>query len=54
MVFENYLTDGDGISTAADNNMTVFSHKELPKARANAEKQAALLDEVTKEFLKRV
>ena len=54
MVFENYLTDGDGISTAADNNMTVFSHKELPKARANAEKQAALLDEITKEFLKKV
>ncbi len=54
MVFDNYVTDGDGISTAADNNMTVFSFKELPKAKANAEKQASLLTEVTKEFLKKV
>ncbi|MEK8016103.1 MAG: AAA family ATPase, partial [Candidatus Parabeggiatoa sp.] len=54
MVFEDYVTDGDGISTAADNNMTVFSYKDLPKAIANAEKQASLLDKVTQEFLKRV
>jgi chromosome partitioning protein len=55
MVFENYVTDGDGISTAANNNMTVFSYDNLPRrAKANAKKQASLLDEVTKEFLKRV
>lgn len=54
MVFDNYVTDGDGISTAADNNMTVFSYKDFPKAKANAEKQASLLDAVTKEFLKKV
>jgi len=54
MVFENYITDGDGISTAADNNMTVFSHKDLPKANANAEKQATLIDNVVLEFLSRL
>ena len=54
MIFENYITDGDGISTAADNNMTVFSYSDLPKARTNAEKQASLLDEVTKEFIAKV
>lgn len=51
MVFDNYVTDGDGISTAAENNMTVFGFKDLPKANANAEKQAGLLDAVTHELL---
>lgn len=54
MVLEHYVTDGDGISTAADNNMTVFSYNALPKARKNAEKQAAQLDQVAVEFLSRV
>jgi len=54
MVFDNYVTDGDGISTAADNNMTVFSFSDFPKAKANAEKQASLLTEVTKEFLNKI
>jgi chromosome partitioning protein len=51
MVFENYITDGDGISTASENNMTVFGFKDLPRANANAEKQATLIDNVTTEFL---
>lgn len=54
MVFGNYVTDGDGISTAAENNMTVFGYRDLPKANANAEKQAGLLDKVTKELLCRL
>lgn len=54
MVFEDYITDGDGISTAADNNMTVFSFADLPKANANAEKQATLIDKVVEEFLSRL
>jgi chromosome partitioning protein len=54
MVFENYITDGDGISTAAENNMTAFSYKELPKSNANAEKQADLIDNVVQEFLNRL
>ncbi|WP_238541330.1 ParA family protein [Burkholderia gladioli] len=35
MIFQNYVTDGDGISTAADNTMTVYSHDHFPKAKAN-------------------
>ncbi|MBO9783702.1 AAA family ATPase [Xanthomonas phaseoli pv. manihotis] len=54
LVFENYITDGDGISTAADNNMTVYSYQDFPKSKANAEKQADSLQRVTKEFIARV
>lgn len=54
MVFEPYITLGDGISRAADNNLTVFSFKDIPEARANAQKQATLLDAVTNEFLSRI
>jgi len=54
MVFSNYVTDGDGISTAADNNMTVFSYKEFSKSKSNAHKQASLLDNVTNEFVSRI
>jgi len=54
LVFDNYVTDGDGISTAADNNMTVYSHEHFPKSQTNGEKQAKLLEEVVKEFIVRV
>lgn len=54
MVFDNYVTDGDGISTAADNNMTVYSYDHFPKSKANGEKQAAALERVTQEFIARV
>lgn len=54
LVFTNYVTDGDGISTAADNNMTVYSYDHFPKAKANGKKQAEALERVTAEFISRV
>ena len=54
LVFENYVTDGDGISTAADNNMTVYSYDHFPKAKANGQKQSEALERVTAEFISRV
>lgn len=54
MIFQEYVTDGDGISTAAENNLTVFSHQYLPKANANAEKQAGLIEDVVRQFLNRL
>lgn len=54
MVFDNYVTDGDGISTAADNTMTVYSYDSFPKAKANGEKQADALQRVSQEFIARV
>ncbi|ASL44692.1 Sporulation initiation inhibitor protein Soj [Burkholderia sp. AD24] len=54
MVFDNYVTDGDGISTAADNTMTVYSYDDFPKAKANGEKQAKALQKVTEEFVSKV
>ncbi|POD72341.1 chromosome partitioning protein [Pseudomonas syringae group genomosp. 3] len=54
LVFANYVTDGDGISTAADNTMTVYSYDHFPKAKANGKKQADALERVTAEFISRV
>ncbi|MCE9850646.1 ParA family protein [Shewanella chilikensis] len=54
MVFESYVTDGDGIAVAADNNLTVFSYDSLPKSKGNAEKQASYLDDVVGELLTKV
>ena len=51
MVFDNYITDGDGIAVAADNNMTVYSYDDLPKSQSNAKKQAGYLDNVVDELL---
>ena len=54
MVFKNYVTGGDGISVAADNNMTVFSFKDFPKAKQNAKKQAGQLEKIAVELLDRI
>lgn len=51
MVFENYITDGDGIAVAAENNMAVYSFDSLPKSKKNAEKQSIYLDAVVDELL---
>lgn len=53
-VFENYITDGDGISAAAQMNLPVFAYKDLPRANKNAEKQANYMRNVVTEFLKRI
>lgn len=54
MVFENYVTDGDGISVASENNLTVFSHSSLPRSKPNAEKQSQYLTKVIKELYEKL
>lgn len=54
MVFDAYVTDGDGIAVAADNNMTVYSFDSLPKSKSNAEKQSGCLDAVVDELLTKI
>ena len=53
-VFDNYVTDGDGISAAAQMNIPVFAYSDLPRAHSNAEKQARYLENVVDEFATRV
>ncbi|HHF2883330.1 TPA: ParA family protein [Vibrio diabolicus] len=54
LVFDAYVTDGDGIAVAANNNMTVYSFDYLPKSKQNAEKQAEYLNEVVDELLAKI
>lgn len=54
MAFDNYVTHGDGISVAAENNLTVYSHNSLPKSRQNAEKQSIYLRRVANELQARL
>lgn len=53
-VFENYVTDGDGMSAAAQMNLPVFAFSDLPRSQQNAEKQAIYLGRVVDEFHKRI
>jgi chromosome partitioning protein len=53
-VFDSYVTDGDGISAAAQMNIPVFAFSDLPRAHQNAEKQARYLASVVDEFITRV
>jgi chromosome partitioning protein len=53
-VFNNYLTDGDGMSAAASVNLPVYSHENLPRSSQNAEKQANYLQAITKEFITKI
>ena len=50
-VFRNYLTDGDGISVASENNYAVYSYDYLPKSKQNAEKQASYLNDIVDELI---
>lgn len=54
MTFEHYITDGDGISTAASVNLPVYAYAQLPRAHQNAEKQAAYFEQLVGEFLARI
>jgi chromosome partitioning protein len=54
MVFDNYITNGDGIAVAADNNMTVYSYDSLPKSKKNAKKQSDYLDDVVDELIEQI
>ncbi len=49
-VFNHYVTDGDGISAAAQVNLPVYAYSDLPRAQQNAEKQAHYLESVVAEF----
>ncbi|MGD7328487.1 hypothetical protein, partial [Ralstonia pseudosolanacearum] len=53
-LFQNYVTDGDGMSTAAEVNLPVFAFSDLPRAQQNAEKQADYMGRVVDEFHKRI
>lgn len=53
-VFTRYVTDGDGISAAAQMNLPVFAYGDLPRAHSNAEKQAKYLEKVVDEFVTRI
>ncbi|MEE1923214.1 AAA family ATPase [Pseudomonas sp. 148P] len=53
-IFENYITDGDGISAAADMNLPVFAVTDLPRSHQNAGKQAGYMGAVVDEFVKRI
>lgn len=53
-VFSHYITSGDGISVAAENNYTVFSYTSLPRAIENAKKQARYIEAVVSELLTKV
>lgn len=53
-VFENYVTDGDGISAAAQMNLPVYAYSDLPRSHQNAEKQARYLERVVSEFVARI
>lgn len=53
-LFDNYVTDGDGMSAAAQVNLPIFAFSDLPRAQKNAEKQAAYMGRVVDEFHKRI
>lgn len=53
-LFTNYVTDGDGISAAAQMNLPVYAYSDLPRAHQNAEKQARYLERVVDEFITRI
>ncbi|MFN4742052.1 ParA family protein [Klebsiella pneumoniae] len=54
MVFNNYITAGDGISVASENNLTVFSHSSLPRSKPNAEKQSEYRTQVVSELYEKL
>ena len=53
-IFENYVTDGDGMSAAAQMNLPIFAFSDLPRSQSNAEKQATYMERVVDEFQNRI
>ncbi len=53
-VFTSYITDGDGMSAAAQMNLPVFAYKDLPRSNQNAEKQAFYMKNVVNEFANKI
>lgn len=54
MVFENYLTDGDGIAAASSMNIPVYAHADLPRANPNGKKQAEYLNDIIDELITKI
>ncbi|QFF98034.1 chromosome partitioning protein [Psychrobacillus glaciei] len=52
--FDRYITDGDGISTAASVNLPVYSFNQLPRSRDNAQKQSKYFDLLIEEFIEKI
>jgi len=52
-VYASYLSDGDGISVAAQSGYPVFAHETLFRAKNTAQKQARCVQEIITEFLTR-
>jgi chromosome partitioning protein len=50
--FKCYVTDGDGMSAAAQMNLPVFAYGDLSRSQQNAEKQATYLERMVDEFHK--
>ena len=53
-VFENYLTDGDGIAAASSINVPVYAFADLPRANQNGEKQAEYLNDIIDELIAKI
>ncbi|WP_429057386.1 ParA family protein [Aeromonas jandaei] len=53
-VFDSYVTDGDGMSTAAQANLPVYAFSDLSRSQQNAQKQAQYLYDVVDEFYKKI
>ena len=53
-VYDNYVTDGDGISTASQMNLPVFAVDHLPRSQNNAKKQSGQLQQIASEFLTKI
>lgn len=53
-VFNNYLTDGDGISAASSINIPVFAYRDLPRANQNGAKQSKYLYKIVDELISKV
>lgn len=54
MVFDTYVTDGDGVAAAASVNFPVYSNSFLPRAKANATKQGGQFMSAVDELLARL
>lgn len=53
-VFENYLTDGDGIASASSINVPVYAFAALPRSNQNGEKQAEYLNGIIDELITKI
>ncbi|ENQ9726595.1 ParA family protein [Yersinia enterocolitica] len=53
-IFDSYITDGDGMSAAAQMNLPVYAYRDLPRSQQNAQKQAEYFIKVVDELVVRI